>query len=325
MKSNAPKRKIFDAVDLLTEEVPEQAAPAKRKDGVRMLGVDEINPFHDHPFHLYEGDRLDDMIESVKDHGVLNPVIVRRTPEGYEMLSGHNRQNAARLAGLKEIPAIIKENLSDEEAYVYVIETNLMQRSFSDLEISEKAAVLKERYDKVLYQRQRDAIMEEVAKLEGKPLKGGHGDHHFKNRDEIGKEYGLSGSSVGRLLKINDLIKPLRDKLDNGSLMFKVGTQLAFLPEAEQQLVYEQIMELHVKLTMAMVIKLREHSGDLTEAMIRRYLTKTVEPKDRPMNIKVPEKVSKKYFVGKDAKAVEDILEKALAAWFASQEGGADV
>ena len=325
MKSNAPKRKIFDAVDLLTEEVPEQATPAKRKDGVRMLGVDEIKPFHDHPFHLYEGDRLDDMIESVKDHGVLNPVIVRRTAEGYEMLSGHNRQNAARLAGLKEIPAIIKENLSDEEAYVYVIETNLMQRSFSDLEISEKAAVLKERYDKVLYQRQRDAIMEEVAKLEGKPLKGGHGDHLFKNRDEIGKEYGLSGSSVGRLLKINDLIKPLRDKLDNGSLMFKVGTQLAFLPEAEQQLVYEQMIELHVKLTMAMVIKLREHSGDLTEAMVRRYLTKTVEPKDKPMNIKVPEKVSKKYFAGKDVKTVEDILEKALAAWFASQEGGADV
>ena len=75
---------------------------------------------------------------------------------------------------------------------------------------------------------------------------------------------------------------------------------------------------------MAMAIKLREHSGDLNLAMVRRYLTKTVEPKDKPMNIKVPETLSKKYFKGKDQKSIEDIMEKALAAWFAA-EGGADV
>ena len=325
MKSNAPKRQIFDAVDLLTETPPAPANNSKKKNGVVMLKLEDIKPFHDHPFHLYEGDRLDDMVESIKDHGVLNPVIVRTTADGYEMLSGHNRQNAARLAGLTEIPAIVKENLPDTDAYVYVIETNLMQRSFTDLEISEKAAVLKERYDKVLYQRQRESIMAEVAKLEGKPLKGGHGDQHFNNRDEVGKEYGLSGSSVGRLLKVNDLIVPLRHKLDNGSLIFKVGIQLAFLTEEEQQLVYEQMMELHVKLTMTMAIKLREHSGDLNLAMVRRYLTKTVEPKDKPMNVKVPENLSKKYFKGKDQKTIEDIMEKALAAWFAAESAGADV
>lgn len=274
-----------------------------------MLSIDSIKTFYDHPFHLYEGDRLDDMIQSIRDHGVLNPVIVRSTEDGYEMLSGHNRQNAARLAGLTEIPAIIKTDLPNTDAYVYVIETNLMQRSFTDLEISEKAVVLKKRYDKVLYQRQRESIMEEVAKLEGKPLKCGHGEHHCNNRDEVGKEYDLSGNYVGGLLKVNDLIVPLRHKLDNGSLMFKVGIQISFLTE-EQQLVYEQMMELHVKLTMEMAIKLRAHSGDLNLAMVRRYLTKTVEPKDRPMNIKVAEKISKKYFNGKDQKTIDDILEK---------------
>lgn len=325
MKSNAPKRQIFDAVDLLTETPPAPANNSMKKNGVVMLKIDDIKSFHDHPFHLYEDDRLDDMVESIKDHGVLNPVIVRTTPDGYEMLSGHNRQNAARLAGLTEIPAIVKENLPDTDAYVYVIETNLMQRSFTDLEISEKAAVLKERYDKILYQRQRESIMAEVAKLEGKPLKDGHGDQHFNNREEVGREYGLSGSSVGRLLKVNDLIVPLRHKLDNGSLIFKVGIQLAFLTEEEQQLVYEQMMELHVKLTMTMAIKLREHSGGLNLAMVRRYLTKTVEPKDKPMNVKVPETLSKKYFKGKDQKTIEEIMEKALAAWFAAESAGADV
>lgn len=88
-----------------------------------------------------------------KEHGILNPVIAQKIDGGYEMLSGHNRMNAAKLAGLKEVPAIVKTDLSEEEAYVYVIETNLMQRSFSDLLISEKAAVLKARYEKGACQR----------------------------------------------------------------------------------------------------------------------------------------------------------------------------
>ena len=142
MKTNS-KRKVFgDAVDLLMGDMEEVTMPR----GVQMVPVKSIQPFHDHPFHLYEGERLEDMIASVKEHGVLNPVIVQKLDTGYEMLSGHNRWNAAKLAGIKEIPAIVKTGLSEEEAYVYVIETNLMQRSFSDLAISEKAAVLKARY-----------------------------------------------------------------------------------------------------------------------------------------------------------------------------------
>lgn len=139
MKADTPKRKIFsDAVDLLVGDPPAGVAAGG---GVEMLDINGIRPFHGHPFHLYEGERLDDMVESIKEHGILNPVIVRKMHYGYEMLSGHNSQNAGKLAGLTQIPAIVKENLSDADAYVYVIETNLMQRSFTDLSISEKAAV----------------------------------------------------------------------------------------------------------------------------------------------------------------------------------------
>ena len=205
MKANS-KRKIFgDAVDLLMGDMEEVTMPK----GVQMVPVKSIQPFHDHPFHLYEGERLEDMIASVKEHGVLNPVIVQKLDTGYEMLSGHNRWNAAKLAGLKEIPAIVKTDLSEEEAYVYVIETNLMQRSFSDLAISEKAAVLKARYEKGSCQGKRNDILNEIARLEGKQVADvtcGHSDHKLKTRDSIGKEYELSGSSVGRLLKLNDLV-----------------------------------------------------------------------------------------------------------------------
>lgn len=148
MKANAPKRKVFqDALDLLAEDPVEEKE--ETVNGIVSLPIEEIHSFHDHPFWLYEGDRMEDMVQSIRDHGVLNLVIVRKAARGYEMLAGHNRTNAAKLAGLTEVPAIVKTDLSDEDAYVYVIETNLLQRSFADLLPSEKAAVLVARYEKM--------------------------------------------------------------------------------------------------------------------------------------------------------------------------------
>ena len=320
MKANN-KRKVFgDAVDLLMDEIEEREVPK----GIQLIQIKNIQPFHDHPFHLYEGERLEDMIASVKEHGILNPVIVQKIDGGYEMLSGHNRMNAAKLAGLKEVPAIVKTDLSEEEAYVYVIETNLMQRSFSDLLISEKAAVLKARYEKESCQGRRNDIIEEIARLEGKEVEvtRGHGDHRMKTRDTIGKEYELSGSSVGRLLKLNDLIKPFKDMVDRGALYTKVALQLAFLPEEEQNMVYSVIKEKKTKVSIDMVMKLRSHSGALTDAMVRRYLS--TEPVKKKC-YKVPARIVEKYFVGMDPNKVDSIVEQALEAWFHKGKDGVDV
>lgn len=315
MKANN-RRKVFgDAVDLLMEDIEEKTAAG----GLRMLPIKKIRPFHDHPFHLYKGERLDDMVASVREHGILNPVIVQEIDGGYEMLSGHNRMNAAKLVGLKEIPAIVKTDLSEEEAYVYVIETNLMQRSFSDLLISEKAAVLKARYEKGACQGKRNDILKEIAKLEGKTLDDttcGHGDHKLKTRDSIGKEYELSGSSVGRLLKLNDLIKPFKDMVDRGALYTKVALQLAFLPEEEQDMVFRVMNEEKTKITSEMVANLRSHSGSLTEAKIKRYLSKNPIKKKC---YKVPARIVEKYFEGMDPNTVDSIVEQALAAWFGKE------
>ena len=321
MKANN-KRKVFgDAVDLLMDEIEEREVPR----GIQMIQIKNIQPFHDHPFHLYEGERLEDMIASVKEHGILNPVIVQKIDGGYEMISGHNRMNAAKLAGLKEVPAIVKTDLSEEEAYVYVIETNLMQRSFSDLLISEKAAVLKARYEKGTCQGKRNDIVREIARLEEKELTDvtcGHSDHKLKTRDSIGKEYELSGSSVGRLLKLNDLIKPFKDMVDRGALYTKVALQLAFLPEEEQNMVLNVMQEKKTKVTIDMVMKLRSHSGALTDAMVRRYLS--TEPVKKKC-YKVPARIVEKYFVGMDPNKVDSIVEQALEAWFHKGKDGADV
>lgn len=182
MKANAPKRKVFqDAVDLISS--PEVVNVVDN--GQAMISVEKIVPFHNHPFRLYEGKRLEDMVESIREHGILIPVIVQKIADGYEMLSGHNRWNAAKIVGIKEIPAIIKEDLTEREAYVYVIETNMLQRSFDDLLPSEKAAVLAERYEKVMCQGRRNDILEEIAMLNGMDLSEtcGHDVHKSKSRD----------------------------------------------------------------------------------------------------------------------------------------------
>lgn len=314
MKANN-RRKVFgDAVDLLMDDIEEKTAAG----GLQMLPIKKIRPFHDHPFHLYEGDRLEDMVVSVREHGILNPVIVQEIDVGYEMLSGHNRMNAAKLVGLKEIPAIVKTDLSEEEAYVYVIETNLMQRSFSDLLISEKAAVLKARYEKESCQGRRNDSIEEIARMEGKELPAtcGHGDQRLNTRDMIGKEYELSGSSVGRLLKLNDLIKPFKDMVDRGALYTKVALQLAFLPVEEQDMVFRVMNDEKAKITSEMVANLRSHSGSLTEAKIKRYLSKNPIKKKC---YKVPARIVEKYFEGMDPNTVDSIVEQALAAWFGKE------
>lgn len=318
MKANVPKRKVFnDAVDLFTGG---EAVTVASENEIRMLAIGSIKPFHNHPFQLYEGERLDDMVESVKEHGILNPVIVQKIEDGYEMLAGHNRQNAAKLAGIAEIPAIVKEGLTEREAYVYVIETNMLQRSFSELSVSEKAAVLAERYDKVLYQRKRDEIITELQKLEGIAKKGGHDVHHSKNRDNLGEEYGLSGRSVSRLLRVNQLIPEMKDKLDAGGMNLVTAVQMSYVSEEVQRAVVKG----GKPITQDAAVRLREDgvSADSVKDIVCR--SDKVKPKKAEKSVKIPADVYKKYFHKEDARKVLEIIEAALEAWFAGK-GDTDV
>lgn len=312
MKANAPRRKVFtDAIDLLSDEPVVTVQNAQT-----MIPVDKIVPFHNHPFRLYEGERLEDMVESIRDHGVLNPVIVQKTADGYEMLAGHNRWNAAKIVGIKEIPAIVKEGLSEEEAYVYVIETNLMQRSFTDLLPSEKAAVLAERYDKVLYQRHREDIVRELKELEG-DSKGGHNVHLCKNRDSLGEEYGLSGRSVARMLRVNELVPELKEKLDSGKLNLVAAVQLSYATEGVQK----AVAEIGKPVNKEMAIKLREDGIKATD-VAKIVCGKPKNTKSTSKAVKIPADVYERYLKGQKPDVMEEIIVKALEAWF---DGKGDV
>lgn len=231
MKANAPKRKVFqDAVDLISPEAVNAV-----DGGQTMISVEKVVPFHNHPFHLYEGKRLDDMVESIREHGILIPVIVQKIADGYEMLSGHNRWNAAKIAGITEIPTIIKENLTEREAYVYVIETNMLQRSFDDLLPSEKAAVLAERYEKVMCQGRRNDILEEIAMLNGVdvPETCGQDVHKSKSRDSIGEDYGMTGRNIARYMRLNQTTDQIKEMVDDGTMAMVTAVELSYLSEEE--------------------------------------------------------------------------------------------
>ena len=314
MKANGPKRKIFDAVDMMTaDDVPK----AETGNGLQSLPVDEIKAFHDHPFHLYQGERLDDMVESIREHGVLNPVIVRKKGKGYEMLSGHNRQNAAKLAGLTEIPAIVKEGLSDEEAYVYVIETNVIQRSFTDLAPSEKAAVLSVRYEKVISQGRRNDILQEIEEIGT----CGHDVHKSRSRDGIGEEYGMTGRNIARYMRVDKLIRPFKDRLDAGGMTLTAAVELSYLSENEQAIVAEKDAAINEKAAKS----IRAAAGELTEDKLEEILhpVRGSAPM-KGVSVKIPAEAEKKYFSGMKAKERTDLVVKALDAWFAGKEA-ADV
>ena len=312
MKTNQSKRKIFnDAVDLLTGD--------ESGGGVRMLPIESIVPFHEHPFKLYENERLDDMVESVKEHGILTPVIVRKVPSGYEMLAGHNRRNAAKLAGLTEIPAIIKEGLTEEEAWVYVVETNVIQRSFNDLSVSERIAVLSTRYDKVCGIKKREEILKELHLLNG-----GAGGHHVhrqaKSRELIGQEYGMTGRNIARYIRCNQLIPAFKNMLDIGTLAMIAGVELSFLSVEEQALVLEVIEQNCVKLKKDVAVRIRAAAGTITKESIQALLglDKPVEAsgKTSPVSVNLPAKVYKQYFANVAAKDVQEILVAALDLYF---------
>lgn len=321
MKANAPKRKVFqDAVDLISPETVVTVA-----NGQATIPVEKIVPFHNHPFRLYEGKRLDDMVESIKEHGILIPVIVQKKEDVYEMLSGHNRWIAAKIAGIKEIPAIIKENLTEREAYVYVIETNMLQRSFDDLLPSEKAAVLAERYEKVMCQGRRNDILEEIAMLNGVDVSEtcGHDVHRSKSRDFIGEDYGMTGRNIARYMRLNQTTDQIKEMVDDGAMPMVTAVELSYLSEDEQRQVCRALDEQGGKIKSAQAVALHKESGSLTADRIKAILEEAV--KEKPVSdAKLFAQIKNKYFKGKSTEEMLEVLEQALASWFAG-EGDVDV
>ena len=315
MRANVPKRQIFDAVDVLTGN---DEANLANSDGIRMLPIETVYSFRNHPFRLYEGERLNEMIESIREHGVLSPVIVWKHDWKYEMLAGHNRLNAAKLAGLKEIPAIVKKDITEEEAYVYVIETNVMQRSFAELLPSEKAAVLTERYEKVICQGKRNDILEEIARLEGKKISCGHDVHRRKTRDSVGEEYGVGGRSCARFVRINTLNQTLKAMLDIGRITFVAAVDISYMTEEEQKILADILTDGSMKICGSLGQELRQRSGKLSRDEIEQMVS-GISLRKNASDVSWFRQIKKKYFKELGSEEMRAIVEEALDRYFTEE------
>lgn len=299
---------------------------------LKQVPLDMLVPYHNHKFKLYEGERLEDMVNSIKENGVLTPIIVRNMGgEHYEILAGHNRTNAARLAGLSVIPAIVKENLSDTDAEMYVIETNVMQRGFNDLSISERAAVVAARHSAMFDEDKRKAIERELAILNGdtptdevEELENGEKKSKLA---AVGENYGLSKDSVARLIRINTLDEQLTTFIDEGDISVRAGVNLSYLQPSQQKTLIRIMLDcVNTKISMKQSELLRGLSSEntLTENQIREIvlLGKLSENSDtaprKPIKVKISADIGAKYFppnLGEDK--VREIVELALEQYFA--------
>lgn len=294
---------------------------------VKELPIDILVPYHNHQFKLYSGERLDDMVESVRQNGILNPILVQPIDNGskYEILSGHNRVESAKLIGLEYIPAIIKENLSEDEAEMYVIETNLMQRGFNDLLISEQAHVLKIQHLKIFSQGKRNDIIAELKRLEsgttssplGKKLKGD------TSLSKVGDEYGMSKNTVARLLRVNYLIQPFKNMIDAKIMALRVGVELSYIPENIQTMIFDIIINHNKKIDMKLSKTIREICNQDNSVTMETLESLIVDKKksvgDKSIKVPLSQEVYSKYFDKKTPSSeIADTLKKALDLYFKS-------
>lgn len=297
--------------------------------GIVEVEIDKLTPFVNHPFKLYEGERLDNMVKSIKDLGVIVPIILRHKGEKYEILSGHNRVNAAKAAGFNKVPVLIRENINDEEAILIVTETNLMQRSFTDMLYSERAVALFEHHKALKSQGKRTDVLKDIeTMLKADEIKGEATSRllgeKFTSADKTGRSFKLSGRTVSRYLRIYNLIKELKDRLDIEEIPFFAAVELSYLKEDEQKIVEHIIAENKFKIDLKKSEVLRDYSekNKFNEKIAYLILSGKFSKKEKSnkySSIKLKQKLISKYFkLEAKPQEIEEIIDKALKLYFDS-------
>lgn len=290
---------------------------------IKQIPLDMLVPFHNHQFSLYDGERRDDMVESIRKNGVMTPIVCRPNPNGsdtYEILIGHNRWNCSKIAGLETIPAIIKEQLTENEAQTYVDESNLIQRGFNDLKISEQARIIARRYSEMFSQGKRNDIINEI-----KMLNGENSAVTGNSREKVAEEYGLSRNTIARLVRISKLSDSILGWIDKGQLAVRAGVELSYLLAEEQEKLFEinsvdDNMLMKISEAQARDLRVLSADGVLDEDEMLKVLSAKKKKPDKKVSI--DSTLYKKYFAGLSNDEIADTVAAALDMFFKSKEKG---
>lgn len=302
MKSSGRKPSLTSYDDIFSTEA------SRQQEQIQRLVLSELHPFKDHPFRVLDDDRMMETVESVKEYGVLVPIIARPMADGgYEIVSGHRRKRACELAGLKEIPAIVRD-LDDDEAVIIMVDSNLQRENILP---SERAKAYQMKLEAIKHQGERRDLTSRqlVGKLEAADL--------------IGQDTGESGRQIQRILRLNNLEPPLIDKVDAGKLAFTPAVELSYLKPEEQQWLDTALENTQQtpSLSQAQRMKRESKQGTLSEQGIMEIMTEnkqTVPPKG---SVVLPQEKLTKYFPRSyTTEQMEKVIFKLLDYWMRKRQ-----
>ena len=302
MKSSGRKPSLTSYDDIFSTEA------SRQQEQIQRLALSELHPFKDHPFRVLDDDRMMETVESVKEYGVLVPIIARPMADGgYEIVSGHRRKRACELAGLNEIPAIVRD-LDDDEAVIIMVDSNLQRENILP---SERAKAYQMKLEAIKHQGERRDLTSRqlVGKLEAADL--------------IGQDTGESGRQIQRVLRLNNLEPPLIDKVDAGKLAFTPAVELSYLKPEEQQWLDTALENTQQtpSLSQAQRMKRESKQGTLSEQGIMEIMTENKQTVPAKGSVVLPQEKLTKYFPRSyTTEQMEKVIFKLLDYWMRKRQ-----
>ena len=256
----------------------------KPNEQVQQIPLSEIRPFKNHPFKVTDDELMQQTIDSIMQVGVLNPAIIRPAPEGgYEMVSGHRRLHAADLAGLKTIPAIVR-NLDDDEAVILMVDSNLQRETISPME---RAQAYKMKLEALKHQGKRvDLTCDQV----------GHKLDSKKSIQKVAEDAGESKTQVQRYIRLTELLPEVQKKVDNKEIAFSPAVELSYLTRDEQKQFLDAMdySQNTPSLSQAQRLKKLSREGKCTQEAMRSIMSE--EKKEEQERITLSSDTLRKYF-----------------------------
>lgn len=267
------KEHVVDEVDYVIEDADNQEETEYQNEEnitATLIEDSKLEDYPNQPFKLYDEDKRKEMIESIKNFGIMQPLIVRPIDNNkYQILAGHNRRRCARELGIDKFPCIIKEDLSDDEAKIYLIDTNLCTRD--KISPMERARAYKIKYDTYKKKNIKTSMFEEIKM-----------DNVGIARAKLIKEENSSVGTIQRYLRLTYLIPSLQEFVDKGKISLTVGEKLSFLPKEEQKFVTDIIND-NIKINDSIAQKIRKESErykkeDYTNFLLKDEMLDLIKP-----------------------------------------------
>ena len=298
-KSREINMNLLSVDDLFTTQ---EERDQKNQEYVKNISIYEITDFPNHPFKVKMDDKMLETIESVRDHGVLVPALVREKPTGgYEMISGHRRKMASELAGKETMPCIVR-NLSDDQAVIVMVDSNLQREEILP---SEKSFAYKMRLEAMNRQAGRPSknnLTPVVSDLNG-----------LRTNEALGKEVGESRETIRRYIRLTELIPEILEMVDDKKISMRPAVELSYLPKEEQEILYDTMESEACTPSHAQAIKIRKFSA---EGRLNEDVLLSIMSEEKPNQVeqwKIPKNRLKKYFPsGTTQQKMEETIIKAL-------------